>query len=69
MDNVGIVVDYLGAAIAFFLELGMELEGETMVEGRWADRVARSYRSLGVQRDLGHDMVPTADWAYVMRES
>jgi catechol 2,3-dioxygenase-like lactoylglutathione lyase family enzyme len=39
MDNVGIVVGDLAAAIAFFVELGMELEGETTVEGRWADRV------------------------------
>jgi catechol 2,3-dioxygenase-like lactoylglutathione lyase family enzyme len=39
MDNVGIVVDDLKAAIAFFAELGLELEGETTVEGRWVDRV------------------------------
>jgi len=39
MDNVLIVVDDLEAAKAFFAELGMELEGETTVEGRWADRV------------------------------
>ena len=39
MDNVGIVVDDLKAAIAFFVELGLELEGEMEVEGRWADRV------------------------------
>jgi len=39
MDNVGIVVDDLAAAIAFFVELGLELEGETLVEGRWVDRV------------------------------
>jgi catechol 2,3-dioxygenase-like lactoylglutathione lyase family enzyme len=39
MDNVGIVVDDLKAAIAFFVELGMELEGEAPVEGRWVDRV------------------------------
>jgi catechol 2,3-dioxygenase-like lactoylglutathione lyase family enzyme len=39
MDNVLIVVDDLEAAKAFFTELGMELEGETTVEGRWADRV------------------------------
>jgi catechol 2,3-dioxygenase-like lactoylglutathione lyase family enzyme len=38
MDNVGIVVDDLRAAIAFFVELGMELEGEATVEGRWVDR-------------------------------
>ena len=39
MDNVLIVVDDLEATKAFFAELGMELEGETTVEGRWVDRV------------------------------
>src|SRR3954469_15357097 len=39
MDNVLIVVDDLEAAKAFFAELGMELEGETPIEGRWVDRV------------------------------
>jgi len=39
MDNVGIVVEDLGAAVAFFIELGLELEGETTVEGPWVDRV------------------------------
>jgi catechol 2,3-dioxygenase-like lactoylglutathione lyase family enzyme len=39
MDNVGIVVEDLNAAIAFFLELGLELEGEATVEGQWVDRV------------------------------
>ena len=38
MDNVGIVVDDLKAVIAFFVELGLELEGEATVEGRWVDR-------------------------------
>jgi catechol 2,3-dioxygenase-like lactoylglutathione lyase family enzyme len=38
MDNVLIVVDDLEAATAFFTELGMELEGETTVEGPWADQ-------------------------------
>jgi catechol 2,3-dioxygenase-like lactoylglutathione lyase family enzyme len=38
MDNVGIVVDDLHAAVAFFTELGMELEGEGQVEGPWADQ-------------------------------
>ena len=37
MDNVGIVVDDLATAIAFFAELGMELEGEAQIEGPWAD--------------------------------
>ena len=39
MDNVGIVVEDLKAVIAFFVELGLELEGETTVEGQWVDRV------------------------------
>ena len=39
MDNVGIVVDDLAAAIAFFVELGLKVEGEMQVEGRWVDRV------------------------------
>ena len=39
MDNVLIVVDDLEAAKAFFAELGMELEGETVVEGPWAGSV------------------------------
>ena len=39
MDNVGIVVDDLDAAIAFFAELGLELEGRAPVEGDWADGV------------------------------
>ncbi len=39
MDNVGIVVDDLDAAIAFLTELGLELEGRGPVEGDWADGV------------------------------
>jgi catechol 2,3-dioxygenase-like lactoylglutathione lyase family enzyme len=39
MDNVGIVVDDLQAAIAFFRELGLELEGQMTIEGEWAGRV------------------------------
>src|SRR5216117_1668414 len=46
MDNVGIVVDDLSATIAFFRELGLELEGRAMVEGEWAGRVT----GLGDQR-------------------
>jgi catechol 2,3-dioxygenase-like lactoylglutathione lyase family enzyme len=38
MDNVGIVVDDLKAAIAFFVELGLESDGEMAVEGSWVDR-------------------------------
>lgn len=39
MDNVGIVVDDLAAAVAFFKELGLELEGEAQVEGSSVDRL------------------------------
>lgn len=46
MDNVGVVVDDLPAAIAFFGELGLELEGQATVEGAWAGRVT----GLGDQR-------------------
>lgn len=46
MDNVGIVVEDLGAAVAFFEALGLELEGRGMVEGEWAGRVT----GLGDQR-------------------
>jgi len=40
MDHVGVVVDDLEAAIAFFVELGMDLEGRQPVGGPWVDRVA-----------------------------
>ncbi|MFZ0629790.1 MAG: VOC family protein [Acidobacteriaceae bacterium] len=39
MEHVGIVVDDLDAATAFFLELGLELEKTVPVEGRWVDRI------------------------------
>ena len=39
MDNVLIVVEDLDAVISFFVELGMELEGKGLVEGRWVERV------------------------------
>jgi catechol 2,3-dioxygenase-like lactoylglutathione lyase family enzyme len=39
MDHVGIVVDDLAAATAFFVELGLELQGEGSVEGGWVDRI------------------------------
>ena len=46
MDNVGIVVESLDAAIAFFAELGLKLEGRATIEGEWAGRVT----GLGAQR-------------------
>lgn len=46
MDNVGIVVESLDDAIAFFTELGLSLQWRGMVEGQWAGRVT----GLGEQR-------------------
>src|ERR1051325_9756651 len=46
MDNVGIVVEDLDATIAFFRELGLNLEGRATIEGEWAGRVT----GLGDQR-------------------
>jgi catechol 2,3-dioxygenase-like lactoylglutathione lyase family enzyme len=39
MDHVGIVVEDLADAVAFFAALGLELQGETPVEGEWVDRI------------------------------
>ena len=39
MDNVGIVVESLDDAVAFFTELGLELEGRMTIEGEWSGRV------------------------------
>ena len=55
MDNVLIVVEDLEAAKAFFAELGMELEGETTVEGPWADRVVGL---TGVRADIAMMRTP-----------
>jgi catechol 2,3-dioxygenase-like lactoylglutathione lyase family enzyme len=46
MDNVGIVVESLDTAIAFFAELGLKLQGRATIEGEWAGRVT----GLGSQR-------------------
>lgn len=46
MDNVGIVVESLDNAIAFFTEIGLALEGRAIIEGEWAGRVT----GLGNQR-------------------
>jgi len=46
MDNVGIVVESLDEAIAFFTEIGLKLEGRATIEGEWAGRIT----GLGNQR-------------------
>src|ERR1700744_3234128 len=39
MDNIGIVVESLDNAISFFTEIGLKLEGRTIIEGEWSGRV------------------------------
>jgi catechol 2,3-dioxygenase-like lactoylglutathione lyase family enzyme len=55
MDHVGIVVDDLAAATEFFAELGLELQGQGAVEGRWVDRVVGLE---GVRADLAMMQTP-----------
>ena len=45
MDHVSVVVDDLEAATAFFVELGMEVAGEGLVEGPWVDQVNAAPRA------------------------
>ena len=56
LENVGIVVEDLAAATAFFTELGLTVLGETPVEGNWVDRVVGLE---GVRVDIA--MLQTAD--------
>lgn len=56
MDHVGIVVDDLQAATEFFAVLGLMLQGETSVEGRWVDRIVGLE---GVRADIA--MLQTPD--------
>jgi len=46
MDNMGIVVESLDKAISFFSELGLQLEGRSIIEGKWAGKVT----GLGAQK-------------------
>jgi catechol 2,3-dioxygenase-like lactoylglutathione lyase family enzyme len=56
MDHVSIVVDDLAAATAFFVELGLELQGEMPIEGGWVDRVVGLE---GIRADIA--MLETSD--------
>lgn len=55
MDHAGIVVEDLAAAVAFFVELGLELEGEATVEGDWVDQLVGLG---GVRADMAMLRVP-----------
>ncbi|MES9603520.1 VOC family protein [Actinomadura sp. NPDC000929] len=58
MDNVGIVVDDLDAAVAFFVELGMVQEMKAQIEGLWADRTVGLD---GVRSDIAMMRTPDGD--------
>jgi catechol 2,3-dioxygenase-like lactoylglutathione lyase family enzyme len=70
MDNVGIVVEDIDAAIRFFTELGLTLEGRMPIDGEWAGRVAaprrnrcRHYRPLsGSCHPMGRRSNRSARW-------
>jgi catechol 2,3-dioxygenase-like lactoylglutathione lyase family enzyme len=55
MDNVAIVVDDLAAATAFFVELGLELEGKATLEGSAVDRIVKLE---GVRTDIAMMRTP-----------
>jgi hypothetical protein len=57
MEHVGIVVDDLAAAAKLFVELGLVLQGEGAVEGRWVDRVVGLE---GVRADIAMMKLRTA---------
>src|SRR5207247_10766717 len=59
MEHVGIVVDDLAAATEFFVELGLVLQGEGPVEGRWVDRIVVLE---GVRADIA--MLQTPGWKF-----
>jgi catechol 2,3-dioxygenase-like lactoylglutathione lyase family enzyme len=55
MDHVGVVVEDLAAAVAFFVEMGLELEGEASVEGEWVDQLVGL---AGVRADMAFVRTP-----------
>jgi catechol 2,3-dioxygenase-like lactoylglutathione lyase family enzyme len=58
MEHIGIVVDDLAAAIEFFVQLGLDLQGETSVEGRSVDRINGLE---GVRADIAMMQAPEGD--------
>jgi len=55
MEHIGIVVDDLAAAVEFFVALGLELQGEGTVEGRWVDEIVGLE---GVRADIAMMQTP-----------
>lgn len=66
MDNIGIVVEDINAAIAFFTELGLTLEGRMPIEGEWAGRVTGV---RGQRVEIAMMRTPTATAASSFRAS
>ena len=71
MDNVGIVVESLDAAISFFAELGLVLEGRATIEGDWAGRVT-GLRHMRVETAMmrtpdGHSRLGSRDFSPRLR--
>jgi hypothetical protein len=57
MDNIGIVFEDLDVAVEFFTELGLDLEGRSMVEGRWAERVVALDDTIARLQSHGAELV------------
>ena len=66
MDNLGIVVESLDAAIAFFVELGLELEGRATIEGEWSGRVTGLRDPARRDRHDAHARWPRRDRALAL---
>ncbi|OWK73060.1 glyoxalase [Flavobacteriaceae bacterium JJC] len=66
MDNVGIAVENLDAAVSFFLELGLELEGRTVIGGEWSGRVTglpdQSVEIAMMVTPDGHSRLELSTW-------
>lgn len=66
MDNVGIAVENLDAAVSFFLVLGLELEGRTVIGGEWAGRVTglpdQSVEIAMMVTPDGHSRLELSTW-------
>jgi hypothetical protein len=62
MDNVGIVVESLDAAISFFAELGLELEGRAMIEGDWSGPQHIRERRPGSATEVIHELRASTRW-------
>ncbi|MCH7323354.1 VOC family protein [Solibacillus sp. MA9] len=61
IDHVGIIVNDLPAAKAFFLDLGLEMLGEGKVEGEWVDRMERIMGLQDARKEVVMSRMPDSD--------